>query len=103
MADAVLVGDGTAGGGGVVFEFNSATSSSNPARFTNLRAEAFWELRTLLEDGQIALPPDEKLAEELSQSRWHVVPSSGAIRIEPKDDLKSRLGHSPDRADAVAI
>ena len=27
----------------------------------------------------------------------------GAIQIESKEDMKKRLGHSPDRADAVVL
>ena len=34
--------------------------------------------------------------------RWRAT-SNGKIQIEPKDDLKNRLGRSPDRADAVVL
>ena len=71
-------------------------------RFLNLRAEAFWTLRRLLEEGEIAIPPDEHLWDELTAIRWKLN-SAGKIQIEPKDGLRQRLGRSPDRADAVAM
>ena len=82
--------------------FNSSASASDPQRFLNARAEAHWTLRKLLEDGQIALPDDDLLREELAQVRWLLTPS-GHIKIEPKDDLKARIGRSPDRLDAIAM
>ena len=47
-------------------------------------------------------PEDDHLADELCSIRWKVS-SAGQIQIEPKSDLRSRLGRSPDRADAVAM
>lgn len=75
---------------------------SRKRRFLNQRADAYWELREKLEAGEIALPRDEKLFDELVAIRWK--PSaSGKVQIESKDDLKGRLGRSPDRADAVSM
>jgi hypothetical protein len=34
--------------------------------------------------------------------RWRAT-SNGKIQIEPKEELKNRLGRSPDRADAVVL
>ena len=72
------------------------------ATFRNLRAESFWRVRRRLEEGMLALPPDEKLADELCAIRWTVA-SDGRVTLESKDELRARLGRSPDRADAVAM
>ena len=56
----------------------------------------------MLEAGELALPPDERLMDELIATRWRPTPE-GKVRIEAKDDLKARLGRNPDRADAVAM
>lgn len=45
---------------------------------------------------------DEALFEELLALRWRPTPQ-GKVQLERKDDLRSRLGRSPDRADAVAM
>jgi len=76
--------------------------SRRAARFLNRRAQTFWELRQKLEAGEIALPEDEQLADELCAIQWKIT-SAGKIQIEPKDELRGRLGRSPDRADAVAM
>jgi hypothetical protein len=43
-----------------------------------------------------------RLAAELAAIEWTVT-STGKIHIEPKEDIKKRLGHSPDHADALAL
>ncbi len=82
--------------------FNSSHRARDPERFVNRRAEAFWRLRQLLERGEIALPNDEGLFEELTALRWSVE-SNGKIKLERKRETRDRLGRSPDRADAVAM
>jgi len=84
-----------------VHGYNGGRSPKRPT-FANLRAESHWHLRTLLEQGQIALPHDEELFDELVAIRWRAT-SAGKIQIEPKEELKNRLGRSPDRADAVVL
>jgi phage terminase large subunit len=86
----------------VGFNGGRSPSSAGASRFLNMRAESFWQLRRLLERGEIALPPDEKLFEELSTIRWSTN-SSGKIQLESKDLTRATLGRSPDRADAAAM
>lgn len=83
---------------------NVAEKSSNSERYHNLRAELWWHLRELLnpEKEPIALPPDDELLSELASVKYKV-DAKGAIQIESKDDMKKRLGHSPDRSDAVVL
>ena len=50
----------------------------------------------------MALPRDDKLWDELTSIRWKA-DSSGKVKLEGKDDLRGRLGRSPDRADAVTM
>jgi hypothetical protein len=83
---------------------SDAHDKSGVYQFANLRAQLFWQLREALdpESGEdIALPDDRQLRVELSAMRYKI--QSGKIRIEPKEDIKKRLGYSPDRADAVAL
>lgn len=73
-------------------------------RFVNMRAYLFWCVRDWLnpknETGAM-LPPDDALDEEATEIRWEFR-SDGKIIIEPKDDIKHRLGRSTDRFDALA-
>lgn len=82
--------------------FNASRVSRFPERFHNLRAEAFWGLRILLDQGKLAMPKDDALWEELCGLMWKVN-SSGKVQIEAKDEFRARLGRSPDRADALAM
>jgi phage terminase large subunit-like protein len=82
--------------------FNGARSPRDRRRFLNRRSEVFWHLRRLLEDRKIALPRDERLWDELTTIQWKPN-SEGKLQLEPKDQLRQRLGRSPDRADAVAM
>lgn len=73
-------------------------------KFVNMRAYLFWCVRDWLnpknETGAM-LPPDSQLAEEATEIRWSFR-SDGKIIIEPKEDIKKRLGRSPDKFDALA-
>ena len=68
----------------------------------NKRAERFWRLREMLEAGEIDLPPDSKLTDELLAISWTPT-SSGKIQIVAKSELRSVLGRSIDRADCVMM
>ena len=70
-------------------------------RGTNQRAEFSWQLRQPFETGSIAIPEDEDLQDELTQLKYKIVSSNGKIRIEEKDEMRKRLGCSPDRADSL--
>lgn len=73
-------------------------------RFVNMRAYLFWCVRDWLnpknETGAM-LPPDNQLLEEATEIRWSFR-SDGKIIIEPKEDIKKRLGRSTDKFDALA-
>ena len=78
---------------------------SNELGFANLRAAAWWNLRELLDtasETKLALPPDDKLIGDLTSPRWREQ-SGGKVIIESKDELRKRLGRSPDRGDAVVM
>ncbi len=73
-------------------------------KFVNMRAYLFWCVRDWLNpknNSQAMLPPDAQLLEEATEIRWSFR-SDGRIIIEPKEDIKKRLGRSPDKFDALA-
>lgn len=90
--------------------FNGANKSTaigaDNMRFVNARAEAWWRFRDELnpdrEGGSvIALPPDPELLADLATPKFEV--RTNGILIESKDDIKKRLGRSPDKGDAVVM
>ena len=70
----------------------------------NARAEAFWTIRVLLEQGALDLPPDEFLLEELVGLTCRPNTATGTMQMEDKDLFRGRnKGRSPDRADALSL
>jgi hypothetical protein len=73
--------------------------------FANIRAWLHWMLRDYLNPQfgmNLALPPDDALTQEITEPQWSTR-SNGDIVIEPKDDIKERLGHSPDKLDSLLL
>ena len=73
-------------------------------KFVNMRAYLFWAVRDWLNPdnkNDVCLPPCDELTEELTEIRYKFQ-SNGSIIIEAKDDIKKRLGRSPDYADTLA-
>ncbi len=75
-------------------------------KFANKRAESWWRMREELNPTQhggscIALPPGAKLKADLASPRYELL--ARGIKIEDKDDIKRRLGRSPDDGDAVVM
>lgn len=71
--------------------------------FVNMRTYLAWAFRDWLNpvNGMEAcLPPEGRLAQELTQIRYFIL-SSGKIKLEEKYEIKKRLGFSPDEADAI--
>lgn len=110
-ADGAFI-DGTGVGAGVVdtvksrgyphlaHEVNNAQKAIDAGRFENKRAECYWLAAEWVKGGG-CLPRDPMLAAELSAPRyWY---TKNRICIEAKDDIKARLGRSPDRADAFVL
>lgn len=86
-----------------VLGVNVGQSPVDKEGFMNLRAEGYWALRERFEDGTIDIDPDDDdLAAQLADLDYKRT-SSGKIQIEAKEQIKRRLGRSPDDADAVML
>lgn len=85
-----------------------AISADSQFVFLNRRTEVYWRFREALNPEQpdgspICLPPDRALFSELIMAHWSLRLGSNVIQVEPKDDIKKRLGRSPDDADSVVM
>ena len=89
--------------------FNPAEGSeyrdkSGKLKMRNKRAEMYWRMRDALDpaDGDnIALPPDTELLADLCSARYEV--SSAGVKVEDKEEIKARIGRSPDVGEAVMM
>lgn len=103
MVDGGGVGAGTidysrsAGWGHIIHEVQFGSAAADPVRFENKRVEMYWRAAEHIKGGG-ALPDDPQLAAELIAPRyWY--DKRGRICLDPKSEIKARLGRSPDRAD----
>ena len=72
--------------------------------FANLRAQLTWKFREALDPQsghEIALPMDRLLKVDLCAPQYKIL--KNGIQIESKDDIKKRIGRSPDKGDAVLL
>ncbi len=92
---------------GRILGFNSSESTtrrdeSNEIGFVNERAATWWEMREMLQNDLIDLPPNNDLIGELTAPHYKQM-SGGKIQVEAKEDIKKRLGRSTNYADAAIM
>jgi phage terminase large subunit len=88
-------------------DINVGSRSSKPDDFDNVRAELCWAMREWFvgdeKSPSIAeIPDDDLLVGELAELKTRYL-KTGKVGIEPKLEMKARLGRSPDRADALML
>jgi hypothetical protein len=72
--------------------------------FKNLRAQLYWDLRESLDPRSkslLALPPSSEVKADLCSARFRITP--GGIQVESKEDIRKRIGRSPDVGDAILL
>jgi hypothetical protein len=75
-------------------------SPATDPRFANRRAEMWWAMCEAIKQGA-ALPNIPELVGELTAPTYTFV--NGKFQLEGKDQVKARIGRSPDLADAYAL
>lgn len=76
------------------------SQKANDGQYYNKRAEMYFEMAKWIKRGG-ALPYDAELIKELTTPFYYF--KNGQMILESKDDIKARLGYSPDKADALAL
>ena len=89
------------GFGQVVRGINFQHKAINDERYSNRRAEMWDGIREWLND-TVQLPKDEGLLDDLCAVNKKY-DTRGRLQLESKEDVKKRLGRSPDKADALAL
>jgi len=79
---------------------NFAEKADDSRQFYNKRAEMYWRCAEWVKRGGI-LPKDPELKRELVAPTYTF--KNGRILLESKDQIKDRLGFSPDKSDALAL
>jgi hypothetical protein len=84
------------------FHSNDAPDNSTDERCLNRRAQAWYQLRNMIRAGELTIPNDPLLLEELNAITVDTDKRDRA-KIASKIELRAALGRSPDRADAVML
>jgi hypothetical protein len=80
---------------------SSAPDLEHEDEYLNLRAQLWFGLNDWLKAGG-SLPKDDELVQELLAPTYKFAPK-GQQQVESKDDIKKKIGRSPDRADAACL
>jgi len=83
---------------------NGLTDLTGQYEFQNMRAYLFWAVRDWLNpinNTGACLPNDSLFIQEATEIKWKFQ-SNGKIIIEPKEDIKKRIGRSIDKFDSLA-
>ncbi|VVE77411.1 hypothetical protein [Pandoraea sputorum] len=77
--------------------------SAMDAKFFNKRTEMWWEMAEAIKKGVtgMGLPNIRELVRELTAPQYYF--RKDQIALEEKEQIKKRLGYSPDLADALAL
>ena len=88
--------------GNKVLPINSSNASENKNKYYNLRAQMWWEAGEMFARNDVQLTFDDKeMKRQLTAPTYEI--KNGKIKIEEKDNIKKRLGRSPDRADTYIM
>jgi len=92
-----------------VVAVNSAGAStyrdkSGKLKMRNTRAEMYWRMRDALDPNggdDVALPPGNEVVADLCSARYK--PTTSGVLVEDKDDIKKRIGRSPDKGESILL
>lgn len=87
----------------VLIGWDNGSGAPDPAQWANKRAYAHDSLRTQMMSGEIDFDYDDTELKEQLLIITYKFNHRGAIQIAPKDDMRTEVGGSPDRLDAVIL
>lgn len=83
--------------------WDNGSGSPDITQWSNKRSYAHDSLRTQMVEGTIDLEYDDEVLRQELRIITYKFTNRGGIQITPKDDMKSEMGGSPDRLDAVIM
>ncbi len=82
-------------------EFKSSEKADDVAKYYNRRAELYDNAAKAVMSGNVQVDDDYTLLKQLNATRYKT--KNGRMIIVPKEEIKEKIGSSPDRADAWAL
>lgn len=87
-----------------VSEASDYRDRSGKLKMRNKRAELYWRFRDALDPvlgDDIALPPGNEIVADLCAA--HYTSTTAGVQIESKEDIKKRIGRSPDKGESILL
>ena len=85
--------------------YSASVQSFLKRNYSNLKTQCYWLFAQLAKQGHLSIKAEgeikEKLIEELTFIRYKSIDTDDKIALESKQDMKERLGRSPDFADSL--
>lgn len=109
-----IIADADGVGGGVVDliqgckSFINNSKALNGENYTNLKSQCYYKLADAINNNLISwidadVDTKEKLIQELEQVKRKNIDNDGKLAVVSKDQVKEKLGRSPDISDALMI
>jgi phage terminase large subunit len=85
--------------------FMNGSKANKHERYVNLKAECYFKLAELVEQGKVVFMAGEKseIVREFEMIRRHHPDKDTRLSVTPKEELKRRYGLSPDIMDAIMM
>jgi hypothetical protein len=85
--------------------FQNQKRASKPETYVNQKAECYYKLAELIEQGKVILPIPKRdiITKELDMIRRKRPEADGKLSVTGKDEIKALHGISPDYADAIMM
>jgi len=105
-------------GGGVVDNIDGSVGFINNSRpqdhpndkknFKNLKSQCYFKLSNCIKEGRIGccdvpISVKQAIIDDLEQIKWHNPDKDERVGVTPKEEIKERLGRSPDFGDAIMM
>lgn len=84
-----------------IVPFKSSEKASDPIKYYNKRAEAYSNAAKQMKSGNVQVDDDHTLMTQLNATKYST--KDGRTILMPKEEIKERVGTSPDRADAWVL
>ena len=85
-------------------EHSDYRDKSGKLKMRNIRAELYWRMRDALDPNagnDVALPPGNEVVADLCSA--HYTPTVSGVLVESKDEIKERIGRSPDKGESLLL
>ena len=108
LANVIVDEDGVGGGACDLLAcrgFLNGGRAKQPDKFFNQKAECYYKLAELIEQGKVILPIPKRdiITKELDMIRRKRPEADGKLSVTSKDEIKAMHGVSPDYADAIMM